>query len=657
MNNPSCPSNDSVLQHLVKEQAGWWTVISRTTQGQEYCWVAINHDQPRVGPPPVQASLRTDKVFNCGVLRDNDWSINNDYWDSSRPYRSYIPIAPHSDRFPAGQWVATSWATGQHWGNLHFDSISYDNLHNLLNDRIPIHYQRYPTDTGAFDLRGLRAYDYDDLQRMKRQSVRGDRNNTKQAIHPVAKRNAMLMASNATPVAGSTKAKAKYYKMNGREKEIISKKLYKCLAKVYFVEHLELPTGDIFIINPDDDNEIGEPVVTQADMAVHLAKMSSAAPDKEASQIFEVIDTNNAPVKTLILAAGRGHLQEVVHPIVTSLQKLTALLSQQNLYIPMHQLPANRPLAITRLVLPPREVLTVNSGHEVVHSTQTQNRTAYQQTSYRGLRRDDEHGPMVHQEDHWHYNRPVAACLEADSSPSSSAPLSSPPRVHEHKWEGPLSSLYCHDTVVDVTSMTRPSARPTTLSAVPNIRPRVPNLPVPIPSDEGLQRMNTAFGANVARFTSPPPHLAGITFPSGAPQQLGRLITTFHTAIRVVYNLFCNPNASPADSIVTLLSLGTSYRIMTPMPAVRSSLAHTAGVYPHIIPQPYLDTCIQYSGMNLKGTDYWHQYLRQFDGWGSGWMQMKKWFQTHLSNLSSGNLAAPKTRKNLETAPSGLLQQ
>lgn len=141
---------------------------------------------------------------------------------------------------------------------------------------------------------------------------------------------------NPTSVAGSTKAKAKYYKVNGREKKIISKKLYKYLAKVYFTEHLALPTGDIFIVNEnmmemsDDDNEMGEPVVTQAEMATYLAKKSSAAPE-EANQISEV-DTN-APVKvkTFILAAGKEHLQEVVHPIMTTLRKLTALLRRQNL--------------------------------------------------------------------------------------------------------------------------------------------------------------------------------------------------------------------------------------------------------------------------------------------------------------------------------------
>lgn len=298
MNNPSHPLNDSVLQRLVKEQAGWWTVISRTIQGQEYCWVAINHDQPRVGPPPIQLNLRTDKAFNCGVLHDNDWSINNDYWDSCRPYRSYIPIAPHSERFSAGQWVAASWAPGQHWGNyrdfrwylsletrasiietraivntllqaviteyrsalplpegpslswlndafvlqealaskvadtrrqildaygyiayhllrdLHwkmrpnliphvekisdlgllrcsfrgcivrFDSISYDDLRNLLNDRVPIHYQWHTTDTGAFDPRGLGADDYDDLQRIRCQSLGGDQDSTKTSNSP-----------------------------------------------------------------------------------------------------------------------------------------------------------------------------------------------------------------------------------------------------------------------------------------------------------------------------------------------------------------------------------------------------------------------------------------------------------------------------------------
>ncbi|KAG1739501.1 hypothetical protein EDD22DRAFT_851951 [Suillus occidentalis] len=188
-------------------------------QGQDYCWVAINHDQPRVGPPPIELSLRMDKVFNCVVLHNNDWSINTNYWDSSHPYHSYISTAPHRCI-------------------VHFDLISYDNLCNLLNNHVPIHYQWYTTNTGMFEPYGLRVYDYDDLQHMKHQPVRGDWDSTKQAIHLVAQPNAMSVAPSATPVAGSTKAKAKYYKMNSRKTEMILKKLYKDLAKVYFMEHL-----------------------------------------------------------------------------------------------------------------------------------------------------------------------------------------------------------------------------------------------------------------------------------------------------------------------------------------------------------------------------------------------------------------------------------
>ncbi|KAG1740087.1 hypothetical protein EDD22DRAFT_959239 [Suillus occidentalis] len=123
----------------------------------------------------------------------------------------------------------------------------------------------------------------------------------------------MSVAPSAAPVAGSTKAKAKYYKMNGRKMEMISKKLYKDLAKVYFAEHLKQPIRDIFIIKEDvmkmlnDNSKMGEQVITKVDMATHLAKMTSAVPDKEASQISELVDIAT-PVKTFIFAAGRGHL-------------------------------------------------------------------------------------------------------------------------------------------------------------------------------------------------------------------------------------------------------------------------------------------------------------------------------------------------------------
>ncbi|KAG2737849.1 hypothetical protein P692DRAFT_20883171 [Suillus brevipes Sb2] len=356
----------------------------------------------------------------------------------------------------------------------------------------------------------------------------------------------MSVAPSATPVAGSTKAKAKYYKMNGRKTEMISKKLYKDLAKVYFAEHLKRPMGDIFIIKedvmkmPDDNSEMGEPVITKADMATHLAKMTSAAPDKEASQISELVDTA-APVKTFIFAAGRGHLHD--SGVIAKSQ-----CSSQ----------PTEPIASENFGDPTLQAVTLGV---------TTARAPSPRISGLGL----------------------DARIEADSGPSSSAPslkkatsfLSSQHRMREHKWEGPLSPLCRCDTVADVRVQSPVVSA--THATVPNATSRVPKLPVlrVVPSDEGLQRINKAFGP------TNPPNLrkADHDIPYGHQSGLRFVLQS--------ERITCRLRPYPAQP--------------------RRILPHhdPDAVHRHIAPPPYLDTHMQYSGMNLKATDLWNQYQWQ----------------------------------------------
>lgn len=84
----------STFQWLVNENLGRWKVVSRKTPGQDYCWVVINGDEPKIGPAPFEVS---------------DWCTTADHWSRSRPYRAYIPITPKNNNFPACGWVS-------HWG-------------------------------------------------------------------------------------------------------------------------------------------------------------------------------------------------------------------------------------------------------------------------------------------------------------------------------------------------------------------------------------------------------------------------------------------------------------------------------------------------------------------------------------------------------------
>jgi hypothetical protein len=84
----------SPLESFVKENSGQWKVVSRTAPGQDYCWVVVNGNEPKIGAAPSV------------VISDTDWPITADQWSNDRPYRAYIPLTPNNDSFPARCWVS-----------------------------------------------------------------------------------------------------------------------------------------------------------------------------------------------------------------------------------------------------------------------------------------------------------------------------------------------------------------------------------------------------------------------------------------------------------------------------------------------------------------------------------------------------------------------
>lgn len=325
----------STFQWLVNENSGWWKVISRKAPGQDYCWVVINGDEPRIGPVP------------SGVLSDNDWSTTADHWSSNRPYRAYIPVTPNSDNFPARGWVS-DWSFNNHagWGltldarrlifrvrdnarkmmqavlstympkyiippslslgwldgrfpteealaekvaeaqrhvldqygfiafNIKRDPtwrtrtalstlqdmiintgltecayrgcivdlkrVELSEMMMLIEDKVPLHYQWFPTDVGPFNPRALKASDYDLCKE------------TTQEEHFI------LHLSNARTF---------YRVSSGGDKVAISKREFRRWAYWCTTKHLKLPSGDVYLLFQDvQHTDSGPDDLTLVDM-------------------------------------------------------------------------------------------------------------------------------------------------------------------------------------------------------------------------------------------------------------------------------------------------------------------------------------------------------------------------------------------------------
>ncbi|KAG1804563.1 hypothetical protein EV424DRAFT_1544593 [Suillus variegatus] len=104
------------------------------------------------------------------------------------------------------------------------------------------------------------------------------------------------------------------------------------------------------------------------------------------------------------------------------------------------------------------------------------------------------------------------------------------------------------------------------------------------------------------KFSRPPVVLPGINFPIIATQCTGKLVTTFRTAIRIVYAMTVDPSALPADSIPTLLRSGAPYRVLSPSGNVDPQLL--------IGQPPYLATHHEYIGLDLQDPNYWNNYKK-----------------------------------------------
>ncbi|KAG1761650.1 hypothetical protein EDD22DRAFT_847617 [Suillus occidentalis] len=274
-----CSSNDTTLWWLIAEQSPWWKVRSRTRPGQEYSWVAINHNELRVGAVPVKSSQRYKKIVDSNTLSDDDWFLNSNCWDMSCPYRAYILLSPDSTSL--SHWMTTLEAQGQNSVNMlsawHLDPdmvveivVTTENAHALM-DQVPLHYQWLHTDIGPLDPRTLKATDYDNFNWEKHQT-QDTKIDEKQ--HGEIKKPGR--------VAKVVKGKAQYYRMSnkGRNKTLISRAEYKRLSQSCHAERLNLPTREVCTIfednnNNNNNNEASGPAIMMVNGAACWARLTA----------------------------------------------------------------------------------------------------------------------------------------------------------------------------------------------------------------------------------------------------------------------------------------------------------------------------------------------------------------------------------------------
>jgi hypothetical protein len=122
-------------------------------------------------------------------------------------------------------------------------------------------------------------------------------------------------------------------------------------------------------------------------------------------------------------------------------------------------------------------------------------------------------------------------------------------------------------------------------------------------ADEGIRLITDAYRANELWINGPQVFMQGVTFPAAPVYHCdsGCLITTFRSAICIVYDLLANPNASPADSVPGLLRCGAPFRVI-------SSIQYAAPTQLEVQPL-YLATKRAHAGLDLSEPGFWNTYV------------------------------------------------
>ncbi|KAG1744812.1 hypothetical protein EDB19DRAFT_1826951 [Suillus lakei] len=561
-------SNDTTLRGLIAEQSPWWNVRSRTRPGQEYCWVAINHDEPRVGGAPVKSSQRSQKDVDSNILSDDDCcglhlhAIIHHTTQRlpvvDRCFSTEVALTAKIEGVRRGildqyGFVVYNLVRDPDWktrsllaplvgkiidtGLIHcsfrgcivdFNKIAHHDLLNLLRDQVPVHYQWFPTDIGPLDPCTLKATDYNDFN-WETYHTREMKTDEKQ--HGEIKKPGQA--------AKVVKGEALFYKMSkkGRNKTLISRAEYNRISQSCHVVRLNLLTGEVCTVFEDEQTQtrheetpaiVGTPVVT-------LGVMNAVPVDSEVQA--------ETPHKRTQTQTCREEMPAVAGMPVVTLGVMNAVPSE---------IQAETPHKQTCMVADTQALVLPN-----IKNTNAQNGQRAETLVSLG---EDDTGPTT---------------LQFPSAPGS------PP-------------------VPLIVSLPRQSSHCQFLPHPPIL---IPNA---LPSNKGLQLIRSAYEEDMYLIIGPPVYLrlSGIIFPATPAPRLGTLVMSFQSAIRVAHDIYDHPAASPAASVPNLLRRGASYRVFTPISQVTRVPSLTRG-HPS-----YLDSRNTYPELlNFKDPNYWNTYL------------------------------------------------
>jgi hypothetical protein len=634
-------SNDTTLRGLIAEQSPWWNVRSRTRPGQEYCWVAINHDEPRVGGAPVKSSQRSQKDVDSNILSDDDWSLNSDYWDASRPYRAYIPLSPDSTRL--SHWATALDAQGRNSANIlstwRLDPdmaaeivATTENAHALMQAvaftytpsyAIPPSVSLWWIDASfstevalTAKIEGVRRGILDQYGFVVYNLVRDPDWKTRSLLAPLVGK-----------IIDTGLVRCSFRGCIVDFNKIAHHDLLNLLRDQVPVHYQWFPT-DIGPLDPrtlkatdyDDFNrETYHTREMKTDEKQHgeIKKPGQAAKVVKGEALFYKMSKKGRN-KTLISRAEYNRISQSCHVVRLNLLtgEVCTVFEDEQTQTRHEETPAVAGTPVVTLGVTNAVPVDSEVQAETPHKrTQTQTQTCREETPAVAGTPVVTLGvtnavPSEIQAETPHKQ----TCMVADTQALVLPNIKNTNAQNGQRAET-LVSLGEDDTgpttlrfpsapgsppVPPIVSLPRQSSHCQFLPHPPIL---IPNA---LPSNEGLQLIRSAYGEDAYLIIGPPVYLrlSGIIFPATPAPRLGTLVMSFQSAIRVAHDIYDHPAASPAASVPNLLRRGASYRVFTPISQVTRVPSLTRG-HPS-----YLDSRNTYPELlNFKDPNYWNTYL------------------------------------------------
>ncbi|KAG1760628.1 hypothetical protein EDD22DRAFT_954784 [Suillus occidentalis] len=653
----------SPLESFVKENSGQWKVVSRTAPGQDYCWVVVNGNEPKIGAAPSV------------VISDTDWPITADQWSNDRPYRAYIPLTPNNDSFPARYWVS-NWGFNNRTGcRLTVDAgkliIRVRDNARLMTQAVLSTYKpkyvippslslgwldsRFPTEEAlAAKVAEAQRHVLDQYGFIAFNIKRDPTWRTRAALSPLKD---MIINTGLTECA--------YRGCIVNVKKIDLSVMFMLIEdKVPF--HYQWFPADVGPFNPRELKAINydlresrpEEAPQEEHHIVDLSNTRGCSFYRVSSGGERVAITRKAFKRwafwcrtkhrkspsgdVYLLFQDAPHADDSLTPIdmediqssdhnpddstvlgMDSLPDYSSDDEGESTELEVQEmLPPGVTPGVTTTALSQSEVdaadafLSALKGVTITSQQEPQDRAPQQDTvttsspPVASPMREDASAPCL--------PLPAVPCptricdtemefpprdeqgMVQDSAPSRKRAISTVSSPSKTRE----NKRHCHGAGLSSELSASPDATISSPVVIeqPTLQDSTHNVVTvsPAPVPQVLVQLATDL-----KFTGPPVILPGINFPTTATQRTGKLVTTFRTAVRLVHLRFLNPNASPADFIPTLLRSGAPYRVLSPL---GNATPHPLAGQP-----PYLATRHEYTGLDLEDPGYWESYKRNVE--------------------------------------------